>query len=268
MITSFACASSLAFALWTTSPTPGLKAAAPTQSQSHTKSASKPKAKSKAKQASRPGTRAGSSAAHASKVAKTAQKPTAESVAAAIEAYYRNTQDFTAHFEQRYTNVALKRTRVSRGTLQVKRPDKIRWAYSSPSEQMFVVNGNQVTHLDPELERLLIDSNFDREIIARSVGFLWGEGRLSDHYKSRLGKPGSFELSADLLVLELVPKRGANYRKVVLGVLPSGQVLSSIIFETAGNTDRFDFSKAAQNQGLKDALFVVAPPPGWEIERL
>ena len=68
--------------------------------------------------------------------------------------------------------------------------------------------------------------------------------------------------------LELVPRSGATYRKLVLGVNPkSGEVTDSILFETAGNTNRFKFRNAKLNTGLAQTIFEAKAPPGWEIIR-
>jgi len=49
-----------------------------------------------------------------------------------VHAYYAKTRDFSAGFRQHYTYVAIGRTEDSEGTVQVKKPGRVRWDYAKP----------------------------------------------------------------------------------------------------------------------------------------
>lgn len=185
-----------------------------------------------------------------------------------VEAYYRGLEDYKADFVQTYTKVALSRTTESKGTLMIKKPGLMRWSYREPIEKLWVVDGDTLYVADPEFEQVFVDKNFKTADLEKSIRFLWGRGRLADSFKASLGEPATYKVSPSLGVLELVPKEGATYAKLVLVVEPAtGQVQESILYETAGNTNRFAFKNAKINPGLDRKQFQYVPPAGWEIIR-
>lgn len=191
--------------------------------------------------------------------------PAADRVVQKIQRFYGRIRDYSADFVQTYHKAALSQTRVRRGQLMIKRPDKVRWAYSQPEKKLWLVDGDRLLVLDPEFEQAYLNPHFNKDEVARSIGFLWGDGKLKSRYSVRIGDAAAYKFKAPAVALELRPKQGATYRKVALAVLPSGEVVASVVYETVGNTDRFEFSGGKTNQGLKDALFSQQPPKGWEL---
>jgi outer membrane lipoprotein carrier protein len=197
--------------------------------------------------------------------AKTPPKDEITALVDSVQHYYEKTKDYTADFIQIYRRVALSQDTESRGTLQLKRPGLVRWAYAKPTEKLFLVDGKRLWMADPEYEQVMVDANFKTSELSATIKFLWGEGKLTDNFTAKLidGKPlGATKEKA----LELTPKTGATYAKVVLLVDPSsGEVKESVLYESAGNTNRFKFTNVKLNTGLKEDLFTYTPPPGWEV---
>ena len=193
--------------------------------------------------------------------------PAVEAVLKKVQRYYARMDDYSADFIQTYEKVALSQKRELRGVLQLRRPGKARWLYRDPAKE-WVINGRRMTMLDPELEQAFVDDNFESTEISRSISFLWGEGRLDETFKASLGDRQTYGFDDGRTALELVPRKGATYQKLVLGVNPkTGEVTDSILFETAGNTNRFQFRNAKLNTGLAQTIFDATAPPGWEIIR-
>ncbi|MEL7367427.1 MAG: outer membrane lipoprotein carrier protein LolA [Myxococcota bacterium] len=207
-------------------------------------------------------------ASGASKATTSAKKPAAKPVDALVQkvqAYYARMSDYSADFVQTYTKVALSQKRELRGVLQLRKPAQARWLYRDPPKE-WVINGKRMTMLDPELEQAFVDDNFESAEISRSISFLWGDGRLDESFAATLGDRNTYGFEDGRSALELVPRTGATYRKLVLGVNPkTGEVTDSILFETAGNTNRFQFRNVKLNTGLAPLLFEARTPPGWEI---
>ena len=194
-----------------------------------------------------------------------AQKAAVDRVLGKVQRYYARMQDYTADFVQIYEKVALSQKRELRGILQLKRPGKARWLYRDPPKE-WVINGRRMTMLDPELEQAFVDENFESADISRSISFLWGQGRLDETFKASLGDGKAYGFDEGRSALELVPRTGATYRKLVLAVdASSGEVTDSILFETAGNTNRFRFRNAKLNTGLAGTVFDAKAPANWEI---
>lgn len=201
---------------------------------------------------------------------KKSKKAAAESPAAGlltkVQKYYSSIEDYRADFIQSYTKVALSRTTESRGVLMLKKPSFMRWSYTQPVEKLWVVDGDTLYVVDPEFEQVFVDKNFKTEELQSSISFLWGRGRLDESFNAKVGDPKKYGADKGHAVLELTPKRGATYTKLVLVVdTTSGAVTESIIFETAGNTNHFKFRNPKHNTKLGKELFEYDPPENYEI---
>jgi outer membrane lipoprotein carrier protein len=193
---------------------------------------------------------------------------TAEALLERIQRFYGDIKDYGADFTQVYRRVALSKTSESRGKLQIKKPGRMRWAYEKPVEKLWLVDGQKLWVTDPEQQQVYVDEDFETSDLTSAVGFLWGKGRLDTGFRTRLLEAGASDLPRELAALELVPRKGATYSRLVLGVDPrSGEVAESIVFETAGNTNRFRFRNARTDAGLPDSLFTFVPPAGWDVVR-
>jgi len=183
-----------------------------------------------------------------------------------VQGYYAKIEDYRADFIQIYTKVALSRTTEQRGELMLKKPGSMRWTYKKPVEKLWVVDGDTLYVVDPEFEQVFVDKNFKTEELQNSISFLWGRGKLDTSFDAKIGKAETYKATKGHEVLELRPKAGATYSKMVLIVdSASGAVTESIIYETAGNTNHFKFNNAKHNTKLADGLFKYTPPANFEV---
>jgi outer membrane lipoprotein carrier protein len=185
-----------------------------------------------------------------------------------VQRYYDQTKDYSADFIQLYTRTALSKTSESSGTVMIKKPGMMRWEYKKPATKLFIADGTQLFVYEPEEEQVIIDQHFKTAELSSSISFLWGEGRLSETFTPSLSSPDKYEAPKSSTILELIPKKDATYKKLVLVLDPkTNQVTESILYETSGNTNRFKFKNTRMNGGLKEDLFKFTPPPGVEIIR-
>lgn len=197
---------------------------------------------------------------------KQAAKDPTQALLDKVQGYYAEIEDYRADFVQTYTKVALSRTTEQRGQLMLKKPGSMRWAYSKPVEKLWVVDGDTLYVVDPEFEQVFVDENFKTEELQSSISFLWGRGKLDTSFNAKVVDAKAYDAPKGHQVLELRPKSGATYTKLVLIVDEvSGAVTESIIFETAGNKNQFKFNNAKHNTKLDDALFKYTPPSNYEI---
>ncbi len=181
-----------------------------------------------------------------------------------VQKYYESIQDYSADFIQLYTKIALSQTSEFRGTLKIKKPGLMRWDYDKPAEKMWLVTGEKLYVVDPEFEQVIIQSKPAE--LANSVRFLFGDGKLEDNFAVKVAANPPQDMPKTAGALELTPKKGANYQKLMLVVdNNSGEVLESIIYETAGNVNRFRFKNVKLNTQLATKVFEYTPPEGWEV---
>jgi len=98
----------------------------------------------------------------------------------AIQQNYDSVLTLKANFEQKAFVKMLNRTEVTRGTVQIKKPGKMKWVYSSPDPQVLISNQKNLWLYTPEEEQVTkmpIESVYSSNTPAL---FLAGQGILTD----------------------------------------------------------------------------------------
>ena len=181
-----------------------------------------------------------------------AQAAEARDRARAVQAFYERTRDLEATFVQTYSYAAGGRRQVSRGTLRVKKPGRMRWDYQSPEPKTVAVVGSRLVQWEPEANQLYVDERFDATAMSAAVTFLLGQGRLESEFRIASGGPG-------LLVLR--PKKAdPRVELVTLTVGPEGQVTATRVEDGQGNVNQVALQDIRRNVGLKDSDFEVRAP--------
>ena len=196
-------------------------------------------------------------------------EPDARTVAAAVQAFYDQTQDVSASFFQTYVNKLYNRTDRSQGHVVFKKPGMMRWDYDRPNGKVIVSNGKRLLVYEPGDDGepgQVVEQNITSAQLPQAMAFLMGTGRLADSFTFRLldaareGYP-----SGD--VLELRPKQPTPaYDRILFYVerTPAlrGLVRRLLIIDANGNRNRFDFSQLKFNAGVKASRFEWQPPQG------
>lgn len=176
----------------------------------------------------------------------------AAALAREVQAYYDRTQDLEARFVQTYTYAAFGRTQTSRGVLRVKKPGKLRWDYTAPSEKTVLVNGSKLVQWEPEVNQAYVDEHFDASALSAAVTFLVGEGRLDREFALSTDAEGR---------LVLTPRQpDARVREVVLTVGPGGVVTATRVVDGSGNVNALTFEDVKRNPGLAESVFTLKLP--------
>ncbi|MEL6184560.1 MAG: outer membrane lipoprotein chaperone LolA [Myxococcota bacterium] len=189
----------------------------------------------------------------------------ASALATRVQRFYDALEDFQAGFVQTYTRAALSRTIENSGTITVKKGGRLHWAYETPVERLFVADGKTLWVYEPEEAQVIVERGFStKQRLGKALSFLWGEGKLSESFEVQV--PSAHPFGKDAAVLELTPKKDKTFRKLVLHIdRKSGQVLASVLHETAGNTNRFDFRNPVVNAGIPNSKFEFVPPEGVDV---
>jgi outer membrane lipoprotein carrier protein len=169
-----------------------------------------------------------------------------------VQAYYEKTADLEARFTQTYTYAAFGRAQVSKGTLRVKKPGKLRWDYDSPSKKSIVVNGSRLVQYEPEANQAYVDERFDASAMSAAVTFLLGQGRLDKEFDLSVDGEGR---------LVLTPKKpDPRVERVVLTVGGGGEVTATRVEDGGGNVNAIAFEDLKRNVRLKDGAFTLELP--------
>jgi outer membrane lipoprotein carrier protein len=176
----------------------------------------------------------------------------AAALAARVQSFYESTRDLEARFTQTYTYATFGRRQVSKGTLQVKKPGKLRWDYSEPEKKVVVVNGSKLVQWEPAANQVYVDERFDATAMSAAVTFLLGTGKLAVEFDLATDDAGR---------LVLTPKKpDPRVAQVVLTVGPSGEVTATRVVDGSGNVNELAFEKIERNAGISDARFTLDLP--------
>lgn len=194
-------------------------------------------------------------------------RPSPDALARSIQERYDRVRDFSAEFVHTYAGGVLRKRLVERGTLQVKRPGRMRWTYSSPEEKVFVADGSQIYSYIP-VDRQVIISPMPAEDQATTAAlFLAGQGRLTRDFQVSYANaaetpPGTYALRLDPRQVE------RDYDWLVLVVDRDNLRLRSLIAaDRQGGTSTFEFTGVKENTGLSDNSFVFRIPRGVDVIR-
>jgi outer membrane lipoprotein carrier protein len=187
------------------------------------------------------------------------------SAAGDAEAYQRvekllgNLQSLEAQFKQTLTDSKGQVTDQSSGTLAIRRPNRFRWDYREPHEQLIVSDGARIWLYDPDLEQVTVRRLTD-SLSATPAMLLSGEGKLADNFRVTRT---SQDTMAQWVMME--PKRNdTDFKWVRLGF--SGEVLKFMqLADKLGQITTLEFSDVEKNAPLDASRFTFTVPPGADV---
>ena len=140
-----------------------------------------------------------------------APSPSPADLARAIQQKYDAVRDFTASFEHRYRGGVLRKEAVERGTMEVKKPSRMRWTYESPERKVFVADGTRIYSYIPEDRQVIVAPMPAEDEATTPALFLSGHGSLPRDFEASF--PAEPDPSPGTYSLKLVPhRREAEYR--------------------------------------------------------
>ncbi len=192
-----------------------------------------------------------------------AQQPTATALAKLVDTHYNHLQSLQTRYTERYRGLGQDRTES--GTLTLRKPGRMRWAYDSPRGKLFVLDGKfaiSYTPGDTEATRIPAKQLDDSRSPLR---FLLGHAELTkelDHLTLTLvqieDKPG-YTLSG-------TPHGGApNVRLLAITVNATGIIQAMRIEGADGTVTSFTFTDQHENIPTHDADFRFTSPPGVTV---
>lgn len=189
---------------------------------------------------------------------------TAEELTRRVQARYDTIGDFDGQFVQSYEGGVLKAKTTERGTVQIKRPGRMRWVYTAPERKEFVSDGTKVYAYFP-LDRQVIVSPAPTGADTTPALFLTGRANLVRDFESTLmDVPGA---PKGLLGLKLVARRpDPDFEWLAVGVDPATfQIQYLVAADRQGGRSSFAFSNLRENRRPADTVFQFTIPKGVDV---
>ncbi len=188
-----------------------------------------------------------------------AQAPGSAAILKTVDAHYNHLRSLRARYTERYTGMGL--TRAESGTLTLKKPGRMLWAYDSPAGKVFVLDGHFAwfyTPGDAQAQRIPAKQMDD---LRTPLRFLLGHTELAKELEgiSVVPAPQGDRISG-------VPRgMGNRVRQITLDVTPAGKIVQMTLEEVDGATTAFTFTDQQENVPTRDSDFIFTPPPGVGI---
>lgn len=194
-----------------------------------------------------------------------APAPAPADLARAIQQKYDTVRDFEASFEHRYRGGVLRKEATERGTMQIKKPSRMRWVYESPERKVFVADGTRIYSYIPEDRQVIIAPVPDEADATTPAMFLSGHGNLSRDFEASF--PSDPDPAPGTYSLRLIPRRQeAEYDWLVLVVDRATYRLRKLTTGDAqGGQSSFTFSNVRENVGIPDNAFRFTIPTGVDV---
>ncbi len=177
-----------------------------------------------------------------------------------LKTFIQETRTVRANFTQTLYDKSARTLQESKGTMQFERPEKFRWSYEKPYEQLIVGDGTQVWFYDPDLNQVTI-RQFNIAIGSSPAALLAGSSAIEDNFiLTELGVQNEIEW------LEAIPKNKESiFEFVQMGFSPDGTLKIMALRDSFGQTTLLSFSELDKNPSLPADLFKFTPPANADV---
>ncbi len=104
-----------------------------------------------------------------------AQSPSASELAADLQKKYNGISTFSADFTHEHEGGVLRRKMSEQGSLQVKKPGRMRWDYKSPEKKLFVSDGTTIYFHDITNNQVTVSQMPQGDDVSSAALFLLGK---------------------------------------------------------------------------------------------
>jgi outer membrane lipoprotein carrier protein len=192
-------------------------------------------------------------------------RPAAPETARMLQQKYDRVKAFTADFTHTYEGGILKKkTSVERGTVQIKKPGRMRWDYTAPDKKLFVSDGRKVYSYIPADKQVVIADMPAGDEATTAVLFLTGRGNLTRDFTVSYVNEGD---GADTWALRLDPRQPQrDYDWLILVVdRQSLQIRALTAADNQGGRSTFAFTNYRENVEVSDKTFEFKIPRGVDV---
>jgi len=190
-------------------------------------------------------------------------QPSATEFARTLQQRYDRVTDFTADFTHVYEGGVLKKKASERGTVQIKKPGRMRWDYTAPDKKEFVSDGHKIYSYIPADKQVVVGTMPSDDQATTAVLFLAGKGNLTRDFNVSYADGAS----GDSLALRLDPRRKQrDYDWLILVVDRSSlQIRGLTAADQQGDRSTFTFTNYHENTGVSDKVFEFKIPRGTDV---
>jgi len=176
-----------------------------------------------------------------------------------VESFLQGLQSLQAQFKQTLADRSGQIVEEASGELAIRRPDRFRWDYREPNEQVIVADGARIWLYDADLEQVTV-RKLDDTLSATPAMLLSGQGNLQDNFTvTQTSREGAIQW------VRMEPKRDdTDFKWVRLGF--DGATLEYMqLADKLGQTTTIEFSQLQRNPAIDPSRFTFTVPAGADV---
>lgn len=183
----------------------------------------------------------------------------AKPAATKLDEFLNGLQTLQADFRQLLRDGQGRMIEESSGALVIHRPDRFRWDYAKPHEQIIVADGKRLWLHDVDLEQVTVRP-MDQSLAGTPAVLLSGREDLRASFRV-----SGNETKGGTSVVTLVPKRADTDFKRVRIKFVGKQLDSMELADKLGQTTTLEFTNVKRNESVDDSRFAFLPAPGVDV---
>jgi outer membrane lipoprotein carrier protein len=175
-----------------------------------------------------------------------------------LREFVRDVKTGQAHFSQTVTAPDGSKKKQSSGTFEFSRPNRFRFTYTKPFEQLIVADGRKVWIFDADLNQAS-SRNISQALGATPAALLAG-GNLEDDFSLKaLPDQGGQSW------VEALPKNKESTFQSFRIAFKGSELFAIEILDNFGQRSFLQFSQVVPNPSLAPELFKFLPPKGADV---
>lgn len=176
-----------------------------------------------------------------------------------VESFLQGLQSLKANFKQTLSDRAGEIVETATGELAIRRPDRFRWDYREPNQQVIVADGSRIWLYDSDLEQVTV-RKLDATLSATPAMLLSGQGNLQDNFTVVQTLQ-----EATVQWVRMEPKRDdTDFKWVRLG-FDSTTLKYMQLADKLGQTTTLEFSQLQRNPAIDPSQFTFTVPAGADV---
>ncbi len=178
---------------------------------------------------------------------------------ARIRAYTSGLHSMTAKFRQQMIDADGELVQEGRGTLSIQRPNRFRWQYTEPYEQLILGDGEKLWSYDADLEQAVV-RGYDDVLAASPAMLLSGARDVAELYEV-----AALRIEDGLDWVVLAPRAlETDFKLLGLG-FADGELRRMDLIDSLDQLTRIELTGVERNPALQESVFEFSPPPGVDV---
>lgn len=197
-----------------------------------------------------------------------AVKDDAEAWATKVQKAYESVKDLSADFEQVSTFSGGTKGPKQTGTIEVKKPGKMRWEFATPEKKAMISDGKTMWIYDAAENQVMVNEMMQETTSVTGLNFLEGLGDLKKSFNYSIVAAPTDATSKDAVFLNLVPKdaEDVQFTSILLAVDKKTSLANEVFLtDPMGSVTRLTLAKLTKNKSLPDSRFTFEIPKGAEV---